>query len=153
MGLFASLQLRAHETIKSMCKAETVDLADVRARIGRDAKRFTDIVSNPNTAMSLAEPTAETGDLDPFVFVTADLLGMGDPPSASLHGLRINPYRRAKSGMLYCVNRRNMLLGLGDGEFWYDRASKRVYMSVRYAFDVSRASPGLKMRVTGTTGY
>jgi len=144
MGLFAMLQRRAHETVKKMCKAEIVDSAEVRARVGRGAKRFTDIVANPITAERFADPAAGQS---PFVYMAADLLGIEGLPPTTLHGLRINPYRRAKPGMLYCVNRRNMLLGLGDGELSYDYERGRYCMSVTCAFDVSRAPPGLSIRV------
>jgi len=124
-----------------------MDLVEARARVGRDAKTFTDIVANPATSVQFAEPAGGTAGLSPLVCATADLLGIDGLPPTSMQGLRINPYRRAKPGMLYCVNRRNMLLGLGDGELLYDYERGRYCMSVTCAFDTSRTAPGLSIRV------
>jgi len=44
-----------------------------------------------------------------------------------------------------CVNRRNMAIGLGDGRFSYDRERERLHMSVKFAFDVSRAARGVML--------
>lgn len=164
VGLFARLRGRAHAAIKEVCgEPESVGAAQVSGRIARDAGRFTDMVINPLTSVMGAGVVGGGhggggGALLALVASALDAQGglAGGPgaaaPPPTAHGLRVHHDRHVRRRSIYCVNRRNMVLGLGDGEISHSRDAGRFRLSVTCALDVSRASPGLAIDIVGPKG-
>lgn len=141
--LFSRLQGRAHAAIKGMCREpEGVEAAQVSGRIARVAGRFTGIVTGKVASMCCTEdPERAEGK---WVFDFGGMMaGLGGRPLRGVHGMPIRIDERIGSWVAFCVNRRNMTIGLGDGRLSYDREKKRLHMSVEFAFDVSRTARGV----------
>ncbi|MDD9825912.1 MAG: hypothetical protein OXU86_03945 [Thaumarchaeota archaeon] len=163
MDLFSRLRGRAYAVIKDVCGApEGIEPAQVSGRIARDAGRFTDMVINPLTSM-LNAGIVGGGHDDARAELLARLVSAmeagGELPGSlaqvepsTAHGLRVHTDRHVRRRGIYCVNSRNMVMGLGDGEISYDYGAERLKISVSFAFGVPRAAPGLAIDIVDPKG-
>lgn len=145
MGLARAVCNRALNEIIGLCSERTVvKHDDVPAHIGRIAGRFTDIVVGDVPSMCCVE-WPERGGRRVLMDFGLMMAGVGGRPPRTVHGLPLRIDKKIGSWVALCVNRRNMVIGLGDGRFSYDRERERLHMSVKFAFDVSRASRGVML--------
>jgi len=145
MGLARAVNGKALNEIIGLCGERiVVHHDDVPAQIARVAGRFTDVVTGDVSSICCTErPKRPAGQ---WVLDLGGMMeGLGDRPLRTVHGMPLRIDKRIGSWVALCVNRRNMSIGLGDGRFSYDRATKRLHMSVKFAFDVSRAARGVML--------
>jgi len=145
MGLARAVNGKALNEIIGLCGERiAVHHEDVPAQIARLAGRFTDVVTGDVASMCCTEMPGRAGEIR-VLDLGGMMDGLGGTPSMRVHGMPLRIDRKIGSWVAFCVNRRNMAIGLGDGRFSYDRERERLHMSVKFAFDVSRAARGVML--------
>jgi len=145
MGLARAVNGKALDEIIGLCDERiVVHHDDVPAQIGRVAGRFTDVVTGAVPSICFTEGPGQA-DGKWALDLGGMMGGLGGAPLKRVHGMPLRIDRRIGSWVAFCVNRRNMAVGLGDGRFSYDRGKERLHMSVKFAFDVSRAARGVML--------
>jgi len=144
LGMARAVNGKALRAIMSLCdKRVRTEAFDVPAQIGKVAGRFTDVVTSTAASMFCVEMPKDRPRGSMLFDLNTAMSGLGATPLVRVHGLPLRIDQRLGDFVALCVNRHNMLLGLGDGRFSYDHERERLHMSVKFALDVSRAARGV----------